>query len=250
MACREVLVAGEEGGDGALAILYALAIGGLYGLMVKGFQITHHTVEGVQRHLNPNLRWHGPFRCPSLGWSYRWHTHCFSFIFFGGVLGFGILVPMYGLIYGWPASGSLVEGFYAIWATQVRYVGVGAMVVGGVYTLWSMRKTIITGLSKAFVKNDEHADELPRTEQDIPHESGVHRLRDLVVLTFFFYWWATESFVLALAGALFLGFVAFFFAAVAGYIAGVVGSSNSPVSGMTIATLLFTVGLVYPSSVI
>ena len=67
----------------------------------------------------------------------------------------------------------------------------------------------------------------------------------LVVLTFFFYWWATESFVLALAGALFLGFVAFFFAAVAGYIAGVVGSSNSPVSGMTIATLLFTVGLVY-----
>ena len=67
----------------------------------------------------------------------------------------------------------------------------------------------------------------------------------LVVLTFFFYWWAMESLVLAIAGALFLAFVAFFFAAVAGYIAGVVGSSNSPVSGMTIATLLFTVGLVY-----
>ena len=44
VACREVLVAGEEGGDGALAILYALGIGGLYGLMVKGFEITHHTV--------------------------------------------------------------------------------------------------------------------------------------------------------------------------------------------------------------
>jgi len=67
----------------------------------------------------------------------------------------------------------------------------------------------------------------------------------LVLLTFLFYWWATGSLVLALAGALFLAFVAFFFAAVAGYIAGVVGSSNSPVSGMTIATLLFTVGLVW-----
>ena len=66
-----------------------------------------------------------------------------------------------------------------------------------------------------------------------------------MVLAFFFYWWAMESLVLAVAGALFLAFVAFFFAAVAGYIAGVVGSSNSPVSGMTIATLLFTVGLVY-----
>ena len=117
--------------------------------------------------------------------------------------------------------------------------------MGGVYTLWSMRKTIITGLSKAFVKNDEHADVLPRTEQDIPMNRVFTVCGVLVVLTFFFYWWATESFVLALAGALFLGFVAFFFAAVAGYIAGVVGSSNSPVSGMTIATLLFTVGLVY-----
>jgi putative OPT family oligopeptide transporter len=127
----------------------------------------------------------------------------------------------------------------------VRYVGVGAMVVGGIYTLWSMRKTIITGLSKAFVKSDETIGELPRTEQDIPMNRVFTVCGVLVVLTFFFYWWATESFVLALAGALFLAFVAFFFAAVAGYIAGVVGSSNSPVSGMTIATLLFTVGLVY-----
>ena len=91
------------------------------------------------------------------------------------------------------------------------------MVVGGVYTLWSMRKTIITGLSKAFVKSDEGADLLPRTEQDIPMNRVFMVCGVLVVLTFFFYWWATESFVLALAGALFLAFVAFFFAAVAGH---------------------------------
>jgi putative OPT family oligopeptide transporter len=119
------------------------------------------------------------------------------------------------------------------------------MVVGGVYTLWSMRKTIFTGLSKAFVKSEDADIELPRTEQDIPLNRVFTVCGVLVVLTFFFYWWATESLILALAGSLFLAFVAFFFAAVAGYIAGVVGSSNSPVSGMTIATLLFTVGLVY-----
>ncbi|DAC12964.1 MAG TPA: oligopeptide transporter, OPT family, partial [Candidatus Poseidoniales archaeon] len=55
----------------------------------------------------------------------------------------------------------------------------------------------------------------------------------------------TGSIVLALSGALFLAAVSFFFAAVAGYIAGVVGSSNSPVSGMTIATMIFTIGLVW-----
>lgn len=139
----------------------------------------------------------------------------------------------------------MVEGFYGIWAAEVRYVGVGAMVVGGVYTLWSMRTTIITGLSKALVRTDADANELPRTEQDLPMRGVFAVCGVLVLLTFLFYWWATGSLVLALAGALFLAFVAFFFAAVAGYIAGVVGSSNSPVSGMTIATLLFTVGLVW-----
>ena len=245
VACREVLVAGEEGGDGALAILYALAIGGIYGLMVKGFEITHHTVEGAATFVSTRIYAGMDLSIALLSVGFIVGIRIASFIFFGGVLGFGLLVPMYGLIYGWPATDSLVDGFYSIWSTQIRYVGVGAMVVGGVYTLWSMRKTIITGLSKAFIKNEEGAEELLRTEQDIPMNRVFTVCGILVVLTFFFYWWATESFVLALAGALFLGFVAFFFAAVAGYIAGVVGSSNSPVSGMTIATLLFTVGLVY-----
>ncbi|MDB3858702.1 oligopeptide transporter, OPT family [Candidatus Poseidonia sp.] len=245
VACREVLVAGEEGGDGALAILYALAIGGIYGLMVKGFEITHHTVEGAVTFVSTRIYAGMDLSIALLSVGFIVGIRIASFIFFGGVLGFGILVPMYGLIYGWPATNSLVDGFYIIWSSQIRYVGVGAMVVGGVYTLWSMRKTILTGLSKAFVKNEDGAEELLRTEQDIPMNRVFAVCGVLVVLTFFFYWWATESFILALAGALFLAFVAFFFAAVAGYIAGVVGSSNSPVSGMTIATLLFTVGLVY-----
>ena len=245
VACREVLVAGEEGGDGALAILYALGIGGIYGLMVKGFQVTHHTVEGAFTFLTTRMYAGMDLSVALLSVGFIVGIRIASFIFFGGVLGFGLLVPMYGLIYGWPETDTLVEGFYAIWSSQIRYVGVGAMVVGGVHTLWSMRKTIVTGLSKAFIKSDDDVGELPRTEQDLPMQYVFMTCGVLIVLTFFFYWWSTQSFVLALAGALFLAFVAFFFAAVAGYIAGVVGSSNSPVSGMTIATLLFTVGLVW-----
>ena len=245
VACREVLVAGEEGGDGALAILYALGIGGIYGLMVKGFQVTHHTVEGAFTFLTTRMYAGMDLSVALLSVGFIVGIRIASFIFFGGVLGFGLLVPMYGLIYGWPETDSLVDGFYAIWSSQIRYVGVGAMVVGGVHTLWSMRKTIVTGLSKAFIKSDDDVGELPRTEQDLPMPYVFMTCGVLIVVTFFFYWWSTQSFVLALAGALFLAFVAFFFAAVAGYIAGVVGSSNSPVSGMTIATLLFTVGLVW-----
>ena len=107
------------------------------------------------------------------------------------------------------------------------------------------RKTIITGLKKSFVQNESDAELHLRTEKDLPLKWVTVACGILVVLTFFFYWLITGSFILSLAGALFLALVAFFFAAVAGYIAGVVGSSNSPVSGMTIATLLFTVGLVW-----
>lgn len=245
VACREVLVAGEEGGEGALAILYALGIGGIYGLMVKGFEVTHHTVESAVGFLGTRLYAGMDLSIALLSVGYIVGVRIASFIFLGGVIGFGILVPMYGLIHGWPNSPTLVDGFYDIWAEQIRYVGVGAMVVGGVYTLWSMRKTIITGLSKALIKTEDGGAAPLRTEIDLPLDKVIMFCGVLVILTFGFYWWSTGSFGLALAGALFLAVVAFFFAAVAGYIAGVVGSSNSPVSGMTIATLLFTVALVW-----
>ena len=245
VACREVLVAGEEGGEGALAILYALGIGAIYGLMVKGFEVTHHKVEAAWEFIGTRVYAGMDLSIALLSVGYIVGVRIASFIFLGGVIGFALLVPMYGLIRGWPPAPDLVSSFGIIWASQIRYVGVGAMVVGGVYTLWSMRKTIITGLSKALVKNDDSSENLLRTEIDLPLDKVLMFCGVLIALTFLYYWWATGSFILALAGALFLGVVAFFFAAVAGYIAGVVGSSNSPVSGMTIATLLFTVALVW-----
>ena len=245
VACREVLVAGEEGGEGALAILYALGIGAIYGLMVKGFEVTHHKVEAAWEFVGTRVYAGMDLSIALLSVGYIVGIRIASFIFLGGVIGFALLVPMYGLIRGWPPAPDLVSSFSIIWASQIRYVGVGAMVVGGVYTLWSMRKTIITGLSKALVKNDDSSEKLLRTEIDLSLDKVLMFCGVLIVLTFLYYWWATGSLILALAGALFLGVVAFFFAAVAGYIAGVVGSSNSPVSGMTIATLLFTVALVW-----
>lgn len=245
VACREVLVAGEEGGEGALAILYALGIGAIYGLMVKGFEVTHHKVEAAWEFIGTRVYAGMDLSIALLSVGYIVGIRIASFIFLGGIIGFALLVPMYGLIRGWPPAPDLVSSFSIIWASQIRYVGVGAMVVGGVYTLWSMRKTIITGLSKALIKNDDSSEKLLRTEIDLPLDKVLMFCGVLIVLTFLYYWWATGSLILALAGALFLGVVAFFFAAVAGYIAGVVGSSNSPVSGMTIATLLFTVALVW-----
>ena len=245
VACREVLVAGEEGGEGSQAILYALGIGAIYGLVVKGFQATHHTVEGVVGFIGTKLYAGMDLSVALLSVGYIVGIRIASFIFLGGVLGFGILTPLYGLINGWGPETSTLDQFKNLWATQVRYAGVGAMVIGGLYTLWSMRKSIMNGISKAIKPSKNSDEELLRTEIDLPMNFVLSFCGVIVIVTMLFYWWKTESLVLAIAGAAFLAVAAFFFAAVAGYIAGVVGSSNSPVSGMTIATLLFTVALVW-----
>jgi putative OPT family oligopeptide transporter len=245
VACREVLVAGEQGGTGLIAIVYALLIGATYGWMVKAFKITHSHVEGAVEAFGTRLYAGGELSLALLSVGYIVGLRIASFIFIGGVIGFAILVPLYGLINGWPGTGDLVSDFWIVWSQQIRYVGVGAMVVGGVYTLWSMRSTIGEGLGKAFKTDQSETEELLRTEKDLPLDKVLIVCGILVVLTLFFYWYATGNLVMAIAGALFLAVVSFFFAAVAGYIAGVVGSSNSPVSGMTIATLLFTIGLVW-----
>ena len=245
VACREVLVAGEEGGSGALAIVYALGIGALYGLMVKGFKVTHHSAETAFEFMKTRMYAGIDLSVALLSVGFIVGIRIASYIFLGGIIGFGVLVPLFGYLNGWPESETLAKGFDKLWLEQVRYVGVGAMVVGGIYTLWSMRKTIITGLKKSFVQGDSDAEFHLRTEKDLPLKWVTVVCGVLVVLTFFFYWIVTGSLILSLAGALFLAFVAFFFAAVAGYIAGVVGSSNSPVSGMTIATLMGTALLVW-----
>ena len=249
VACREVLVAGEKGGSGLIAIIYALLIGATYGWMVKAFKATHAHVEGVASTLGTRFYGGGELSLALLSVGYIVGLRIASFIFLGGVVGFAILVPIYGLMNGFPNGSGMLESivtadYYAVWSEQIRYVGVGAMVVGGVYTLWSMRKTIAEGLLKAFKKSDGDSEQL-RTEMDLPLDKVMIFCGILVILIFLFYWYATGNVMMALAGALFLAVVSFFFAAVAGYIAGVVGSSNSPVSGMTIATLLFTIGLVW-----
>lgn len=249
VACREVLVAGEKGGSGLIAIIYALLIGATYGWMVKGFKATHAKLEGVGEAFGTRFYAGSELSLALLSVGYIVGLRIAAFIFLGGVLGFAILVPIYGMLNGFPDGTGImtsigVYDYKEVWGSQIRYAGVGAMVVGGVYTLWSMRKTIAEGLSKAFKKGDGEEAQL-RTEMDLPLDKVMMFCGVLVVLIFLFYWYATGSLIMALAGALFLAVVSFFFAAVAGYIAGVVGSSNSPVSGMTIATLLFTIALVW-----
>ncbi|CAI8230306.1 MAG: Uncharacterised protein [Methanobacteriota archaeon] len=255
VACTEVLVAGEKGGTGLIAIIYALILGGMYGWVVEGLKVTKKGVHSVGEFLGTKFYAGSEMSLALLSVGYIVGLRIASFIFIGGVLGFGFLVPIFGLLHGFPSEpagwDSAVNGewhggpsYYKVWSEQVRYIGAGAMVVGGVWTLWSMRNTIFTGFSKALNFNASENEEVTRTDKDTDMRIVLAVCGLILFLSFLFFTWKL-GLSLAIAGTIFIAGVAFFFSAVAGYIAGVVGSSNSPVSGMTIATLMFTAALVY-----
>ena len=255
IACEEVLVAGEKGGSSLIVILYALGLGAIYGWFVKGFEIAEGKVMAGIDILGARIYGASDLSLALLSVGYIVGLRIASYIFTGAIIGVLLITPVYGLVHGWPSGGlDVAHSAHSLWISHVRFVGVGCMVVGGLWTLWSMRKTIMTGVKRVF--GADLADEkegLLRTEKDLPMKKMMPVLIGIVVLTFFFYTWRlnlkgaslAESAILGALGSLFLAMTAFFFSAVAGYIAGVVGSSNSPVSGMTIATLMGTALLVW-----
>jgi len=261
IACEEVLVAGEKGGSSLIVILYALGLGMIYGWFVKGFQITQAKVYSAADIVSGRIYIAADLSLALLSVGYIVGLRIASYIFLGAIIGVFLITPIYGLIHGWPSGldvyGNPIDtahGFSDLWATHVRFVGVGCMVVGGLWTLWSMRNTISKGVRKVVASDlSEENAILPRTEQDLPMSRMFIVILVLLFLTFLFYMWRLnvqgaslfQAAVLAAVGALFLAGTAFFFSAVAGYIAGVVGSSNSPVSGMTIATLMATALVVW-----
>jgi putative OPT family oligopeptide transporter len=256
IACEEVLVAGEKGGSSLIIILYALGLGAVYGWFVKGFNITEGKIMTGIDIMNARIYGAADLSLALISVGYIVGLRIASYIFTGAIIGMILITPIYGLVHGWPSGHSMdiAHSTQALWATHVRFVGVGCMVVGGLWTLWSMRSTIMTGISRVMGADlDDGIEGMPRTEQDLSMKKMIPVLIGIVILTFIFYTWRISSqgaslfqaSLLAAVGALFLAVTAFFFSAVAGYIAGVVGSSNSPVSGMTIATLMGTALIVW-----
>ena len=255
IACEEVLVAGEKGGSSLIVILYALGLGAIYGWFVKGFEIAEAKVMAGIDIIGMRIYAASDLSLALLSVGYIVGLRIASYIFTGALFGVLLITPIYGLVHGWPSGGlDIAHSAHSLWTTHVRFVGVGCMVVGGLWTLFSMRKTILTGVKRVFGADlSGDVDGMPRTEIDLPMKKMFPVLIAIVILTFLFYTWRlnakgatlTESLILGALGSMFLAVTAFFFSAVAGYIAGVVGSSNSPVSGMTIATLMGTALLVW-----
>ena len=241
VACSEVLIVGEERGQGIRAIAVGVGLGALFKLLVSGVQVVQTVVEGAIARGRSVFYAGSDMSVALMAVGYIVNLQIASLITLGGVIGWLVAIPLLG---GLEAGASPLEHANELWSSQVRYIGVGAMLVGGLWSIWQVRRGIVAGLAGLRgMRDQDGAEATLRTERNIPFSWLLGLFLATTFATFLFY----DIFLNDLYGAaittVLMVFTAFLFVAVATYIAGLVGSSNSPVSGMTICALLIASGV-------
>jgi putative OPT family oligopeptide transporter len=244
LACAEVLEVGERKGSGVVYIFTAIGIGIVFKSLVSAVSIIRGTVEGAWASGRTAFYFGSDMSVLLLGIGYIVGLNIGVLVFIGGAIGWIIGIPLYGAAHGVPAEGSLVDWAYGIWSTQIRYMGVGAMIVGGLWSIVRIRSGIAKGLKDALFGR-EHLEKgpIPRTEQDLKQKLVLLLTVITIASVLGVYLYLLPSAGVAVVSTVAMVVAGFFFVAVSSYIVGLVGSSNNPISGMTICTILFASGL-------
>ena len=242
-ACAEVLLAGEEGGSKAGTVFAGLGIAAFYKFLADGMQLFPSEIGHAFK--NYSGAQVGMQVLPALGGvGYICGPKISSYMFAGGTLSWFVLMPMIALFGGdaviFPASVTvnelLVDGPSTLWANYIKYIGAGAVATGGIISLIKSLPLIVRTFKQALgsMKKNAGSGKQLRTEQDLPFPLLIGVILVIAVLI-----WILPIFPVNLIGALIIVVFGFFFATVSSRMVGLIGSSNNPVSGMTIATLLF-----------
>jgi len=262
---------GKTRGVSGIWMIIGVLIAGLFKLAQVGFKAVSGTIHGI---INigkyniggggkPAYLYGGIATSPALlgvGWIIG--PRIASFVFVGGLLGWIILAPLIALATGLPApplsdpqvyadvlnlgggdlqTGSLIWGFFKIWGDYIRYIGVGAMVVGGLYTIFKLRANLASGIREAVVgiRGGEVAAK-KRTDRDLNIKFVFLAIGALTLPVFLIYGFISNEWAISAFMAVFAIVFAFIASAIAGYMAGLLGSSNNPISGVTVSVLLIT----------
>ncbi len=242
VATAEVLKVGDQGGAGVRHILIAGLLGALFKLGA-GMKLWAHAAV-FARNAGGATFYVGSDLSPALvsvGFIVR--LNIAILVFLGGALNWLVAIPIYTKWFNSGGSGGNAEAIAGgIWSTQTRYLGVGAMVVGGVWALIQLRSSLFSGITsnlRAYKKAKAAGkDSAPRTERDVPMQIVFVLIGLSLIPLFLLFHNFTEKVHIAAIMAVVVIIAGFLFSAVAAYMAGLVGSSNNPISGITIVTLL------------
>lgn len=246
IACAEVLKTGEKKGEGVkyvgLAALFAMIFKfsqtGLRWLSESAvgahFVFGRKAVAYVSSNLSPAL----------IGVGYIVGLNIAMLVFGGGVLNWWIAIPIISAMHGGaPAGVSAADFASQIWSEQTRFIGVGSMIIGGLWALVRMRNSVFSGIRsglKAYKEKKESQNQSQsRLDKDMPMQWVLIICVISIIPLFFLYHMLIGAIGMSISMAVIMVIGGFLFSAVSGYMTGLVGSSNNPVSGVTIATILF-----------
>ena len=249
-ACAEVLLAGEEGGNKAGIVFSGLGIAAIYKFIADGiklfpseigYDIQAYAGSSVGIQVLPALAGVGYICGPSIssymfaGGIIAWLVLIPAVVFFGGSIDFATLGNT-GLAGQTIAEVYEANGASAIWSNVIKYVGAGAIATGGVISLLKSLPLIIKTFAGAMksLKNTSGGTNV-RTDRDLKMPVVLGIILIVIILI-----WLVPSVPVSLLGAFLIAIFGFFFATVSSRMVGLIGSSNNPVSGMAIATLLIS----------
>ena len=242
-ACADVLLAGEEGGANASTVFSGMGLAAIFKFVVDGLKLLPADVAAAFKSFKGEI---GMEVYPALlGVGYIVGPKIASYMFVGSLMGWMVIIPMICLFgpdtWMYPAAeGTTIAQLYAnggaaaIWSTYVKYIGAGAIATGGIISLIKSLPLIVTTFrdSMKSMKGSKNTS-TERTAQDLPMQFIL-----LGVFAMVFIIWIVPAIPVTLLGAFIIVIFGFFFATVSSRMVGLVGSSNNPVSGMAIATLL------------
>ncbi|HZP12603.1 MAG TPA: oligopeptide transporter, OPT family [Nevskiaceae bacterium] len=248
-AAAEVLRAGENPGPGVKILATAGGLGAAMKLAAEsGLRLIPDNATGA-RFFDTFLAYMGTNLSPALlGVGYIVGLNIGIVIVSGSILSYNIAIPIY---YAWffdhdlplaakiaGASAEAAAGM--IRSAQIRYLGVGAMLIGGIWTLFSLRKSLLSGIKSGIAATRKGtAAVVAETERDIPMKWMLIGVVVFVFPLLLLYQAIVHQWTVSIPMAIVMVFAGFLFVSVSAYLAGLVGSSNNPVSGMTISTILF-----------
>ncbi|MGN0485235.1 MAG: OPT family oligopeptide transporter [Lachnospiraceae bacterium] len=241
-ACAEVLLAGEEGESSAKSVFAGMGLAAVFKFVVDGLKVIPGVITAPVKALKTEFS--AEVYPALIGVGYICGPKISSYMLAGGLIGWFILIPMI-VIFGdtavlYPGTTTIGEmyadgGAGAIWSSYIRYIGAGAVAAGGIISLVKSLPLIIRTFLDAMkgMKGSQAAGSV-RTEQDLNM-----KFIGIAVLGMTLAIWLLPQIPVTLLGAVLIVVFGFFFATVSSRMVGIVGSSNNPVSGMAIATLLF-----------
>ena len=240
-ACADVLLAGEEGGSGAKTVFFGMGFAALVKYIVDGMKVIPGAVMVPVNSLKTLF---SVQVYPALmGVGYICGIRIASYMFAGAVLGWFVLIPAIVSFGGesilYPGTVPIATlynegGASAIWNSYIRYIGAGAVAAGGIISLVKTLPLLFSTFYEA-VKAARSGKEKSekRTERDLDIRVVIGGIVLFALLI-----WLVPALPISFSGAWLVILFGFFFATVSSRMVGLVGSSNNPVSGMAIATLL------------